>query len=122
MDACRVMKKNLLARFWSDDSGVAAIELALVTAAILVPLFMGVTALGRFAWTTAQLKNASRAGLEYALGQSSFNASDISSTVTSATSLPVTATPAPTQSCMCPNSSGLTAVGGTPPTCSGTCA
>ena len=112
------MKKKLLARLWSDERGLAAIELALVTAVVLVPLFIGATEMGRRAWMKSQLDNAARAGLEYALGLHTFNASSISSFVTSATSLPaVTATPAPTKSCMCPSSSGLT-----PQECSGTCA
>ena len=113
------MKKKLLARLWSDERGLAAIELALVTAVVLVPLFIGATEMGRRAWMKSQLDNAARAGLEYALGLHTFNASSISSFVTSATSLPaVTATPAPTKSCMCPSSSGLTATS----SCSGTCA
>jgi Flp pilus assembly pilin Flp len=111
------MKKKCLARLWSDERGLAAIELALVTAVILVPLFMGATELGRRAWMKSQLDNAARAGLEYALGLHTFNASSISSVVHAATSLSVTATPVPTKACMCPSSSGLT------PTisCSGTC-
>ena len=40
------MKKKL-ARLWLDERGLAAIELALVTAVILVPLFLGVTEIGR---------------------------------------------------------------------------
>src|SRR5258706_13098165 len=113
----RGVMKKLLARLWSDERGLAAIELALVTAVILVPLFIGATEMGRRAWMKSQLDNAARAGLEYALGLHTFNASSISSVVTSATSLSVTATPAPTKSCMCPSSSGLTATS----SCSGTC-
>ena len=41
------MKKKLFARAWSDERGLAAIELALVTAVILVPLFIGATEIGR---------------------------------------------------------------------------
>jgi Flp pilus assembly pilin Flp len=111
------MKKKCLARLWSDERGLAAIELALVAAVILVPLFMGATEIGRRAWMKSQLDNAARAGLEYALGLHSFNASSISSVVHAATSLSVTATPVPTKTCMCPSSSGLTPTS----SCAGTC-
>src|SRR5437773_11658868 len=112
-----IMKKKLFARAWSDERGLAAIELALVTAVILVPLFIGATEIGRRAWTKSQLDNAARAGLEYALGLHTFNASSISSVVQGATSLSVVATPAPKKACMCPSSSGLTPTA----TCAGTC-
>ncbi len=57
------MKKSVL-RLWCDESGASAIELALVSAFILVPLLLGATEIGRRIWVKAQLDNAVRAGVE----------------------------------------------------------
>ena len=126
--------RESIARLWSDQGAITAVELALVAAFVLVPLLLGTVELGRNILTRMQLDNAASAGVEYAIAAAAagqpFNATSISTAVTSATSLtgstvgmvtPITATPAPSQACMCPTVTGLVAASGTPPSCSGTC-
>src|SRR5450759_1148748 len=114
MVAGRVTKTNLLIRLWSDESGASAIELALLTTFLLVPLLLGGTELGRRAWTKSQIDNAARAGTEYAFSHvrtsncaiSSADSTKINNAVADATSLTVTATSS--AYCGCPTSSGVT--------------
>jgi Flp pilus assembly protein TadG len=101
-------KARRLRSFWRERKATSAIELALVlplVAGMIVPL----TDLGMGAYTKMQVQNAAQAGADYALKNagSGFNATNIGTAVTSATSLSgVTADPTPTESCAC--------VGGTP--------
>jgi Flp pilus assembly protein TadG len=117
MVAGRVTKTNLLVRLWSDESGASAIELAVVTTFILVPLLLGATELGRRAWTKSEIENAARAGVEYAYGNltvkttnctlSSAASTAINNAAVSTTSrIAVTATSS--AFCGCPTSSGVT--------------
>jgi Flp pilus assembly protein TadG len=114
MVAGRVTKTNLLVRLCSDESGASAIELALVTTFLLVPLLLGGTEIGRRAWTKSQIENAARAGLEYAFTNvrttncaiSSDSSAKINNAAATATSLTVTATSS--TFCGCPTSSGVT--------------
>jgi Flp pilus assembly protein TadG len=117
MVAGRVTKTNLLVRLCSDESGASAIELALVTTFLLVPLLLGGTEIGRRAWTKSQIENAARAGLEYAFTNvrttncaiSSANSTKINNAAATATSLTVTASSC--TFCGCPTSSGVTGQG-----------
>src|SRR5258708_12512797 len=77
MGARRVMKKKLGARFWSDERGAAAIELALISALILAPLLLGATELGRRIWMRSQLDNVWRVGMEYVMINGARHATDI---------------------------------------------
>ena len=114
MVAGRVTKTNLLVRLWSDESGASAVELALITTFLLVPLLLGATEIGRRAWTTSQIDNAARAGIEYAFSNvrttncaiSSAASTKINNAAATATSLTVTATSS--TFCGCPTSSGVT--------------
>jgi Flp pilus assembly pilin Flp len=58
--------RRLLAHFWSDQRGLSAIEFALVSTFILVPLLLGATELGNRAWYKTQFENAAEAGMDYA--------------------------------------------------------
>jgi Flp pilus assembly pilin Flp len=60
------MMRRLLAHFWSDQRGLSAIEFALVSTFILVPLLLGATELGNRAWYKTQFENAAEAGMDYA--------------------------------------------------------
>ena len=59
--------RTLLARFWSDERGLSAVEFALVATFILVPLLLGATELGRRAWIKTQFETAAQAGIDYAI-------------------------------------------------------
>ena len=104
-------------RFVSHVAGTAAVEFAII-GAVLVFLLLGAVDFGIGYWQFIQVGNAARAGAEYA-ANNGWNQSAISGAVTGATSLQsVTATPAPTEFCGCPNaSSGIT----TKNSCSGNC-
>lgn len=114
MVAGRVMKKNLLVRLWSDESGASAVELALITTFLLVPLLLGATEIGRRAWTKSQVDNAARAGIEYAFNNvrttnctiPAATSTNINNAAVSATSATVTATSS--TFCGCPTLSGVT--------------
>ena len=130
------MKKSML-RFWSDESGVSAIEMALISAFILVPLLIGSLEIGRRIWVKAQLDNAVRAGMEYVLANHkscpiisgvmtcNFTSTDLQNAARSATSLVPAITVAPPTACGsayvcygCPTSSGVTLGGSSTTTCS----
>ena len=121
-----IMKK--LTRLWSDESGASAIELGLISVAILVPLLLGSTELGRRIWVKSQLDNAVRVGMEYIMAnnQTSPAGSNIQNAVQSATPLASAVTMATAQPCGgtayycygCPTSSGVTLGGTSSTTCS----
>jgi Flp pilus assembly pilin Flp len=125
--------RRLLAQFWSDERGLSALEFALVSTFILVPLLLGATELGRRAWFKTQFENAVEAGMDYAaltgcpnencsiLSSSSFT-TGIVNAVHKATSLGTAVTVGPLAGCGgayycygCPGGSGvsLTATSGT---------
>jgi Flp pilus assembly pilin Flp len=110
------MTKKKLLQLLSDESGVTAIEMALLAAFVLVPLLLGATEIGRRIWITAQIGNAAHAGIEYAIinkvpivnGVPDPTAiSNINAAVASATGLTVTATTS--HFFGCPTSTGVTA-------------
>jgi Flp pilus assembly protein TadG len=105
-----------LSRLFFDQKGTAAIEFGII-ASLLCFMFIGLIDFGTGFWQKMQVGNAARAGGEYAIANG-WNQSSISTAVTSATSLSsITATPAPTQTCGCPDaSSGITAA-----TCGSNC-
>jgi Flp pilus assembly protein TadG len=109
----------------TDDRGVAALELALLAPTLLL-LLMGIFDFGEMTYTVMQVRAAAHAGTQYVYqtigDQTTCTTSGITSAVTSATSLTVTATPAPSctvKACVTNNvivaTSGSTCPSGDPP-------
>ncbi|HWY14624.1 MAG TPA: TadE/TadG family type IV pilus assembly protein [Rhizomicrobium sp.] len=104
-----------------DNRGSPAIEFGLL-APILMLLLLGVVDFGRAYWDQVQVTAAAQAGAGYAV-KSGFDATSIANAVTSGGPAAIQASPAPTESCGCPNAtSGITSASGTPPNCTGICA
>jgi Flp pilus assembly protein TadG len=113
--------RTLLTRFWRDDSGLSALEFALVATFVLVPLVLGASELGRRAWVKAQLDNAVQAGMDYAVVKGcanattcAFTAAGMLNAVQTATRLATAVTVAAPSGCGgayycygCPSSSGV---------------
>lgn len=96
-------------------SGIAAIEFA-VFAPILMVLFLCTVDLGLGFYRKIQVQNAAQAGAQYAV-LNGFKSSGITTAVTSATNFAaIAASPAPSQSCGCPSTTGIVAA-----TCGSTC-
>lgn len=97
-------------------SGLAAIEFAVI-APTLAMVLICTCDIGLGIYHEMQVETAANAGAQYA-ALHGFSTSGIASAVTTSTSgFPVSATPAPVQSCDCPNGTGVT-----PVTCGSTCA
>lgn len=99
-----------------DTSGTAAIEFGLC-----IPLFavflLGVVELGFGTYQAMQVQNSVEAGALY-VAKYGWNQAGIQNAVTGATGTTgVTATPAPTQFCGCPTTTGVTPVACTGVTC-----
>ena len=105
-----------------DQSGTAAIEFALMTPFLLI-LIGGVTEIGFAAYEAMQANAAVEAGILYAAANTAangWNSALISSAETVAGPLPpafhkLTATPAPSEFCGCPNAAGSVSNLGAPP-------
>lgn len=96
--------------------GTAALEFGLA-APVLLMILMGVVELGFAMYQAMQVTNSVEAGTLYA-AKNGFNASGIASAVVNATGTAgIVATPAPTEFCGCPETSGIVAT-----TCGATCA
>jgi Flp pilus assembly protein TadG len=113
--------KNPLSSLWFDESGSSAVELALISATILVLLFLGASETGWRIWTKLQLDNAVRVGIEYVLIHGDSNSTDMLTAARSATLLDTEVTISPTNGssysyCGCASSSGVMSQ-----TCGGTC-
>lgn len=102
---------------WLSQEGIGAIEFAFV-APILCMMVLGILDFGIGYWEQMQVGNAARAGAEYAT-KNGYNTASIQTAVISATGLStIQASPAPTQSCGCPDATtGITVA-----TCGSTCA
>ena len=97
------------------NDGVAALEFALITP-VLVGLLVPLTDLGMGFYQQMQVRDAAAAGSQYA-SRHGWNSAAIQNAVTSATSLgSISASPAPAQSCGCPNGASISAS-----SCSATC-
>src|SRR5436190_15162474 len=84
------------------QDGVGAIEFAFV-AGILSMLLLGICDFGLGFWEKMQVANAARAGAEYAV-KSGYDSTNIQTAVTNSTNLSgVQASPAPAQTCGCPD-------------------
>jgi len=98
-----------------DIHGVAAIEFAIV-APMLVLAMVCTADLGLGIYRKMQVQNAAQAGAEYAIVHGYVSAS-ITTAVSNATTFSgISATPAPSQFCGCPSSTGVTTTD-----CGGTC-
>ena len=111
----RARKLVLSAR--ENNEGLSGIEFALI-APVLILAFIATADFGLAIYAKMEVENAAQAGTEYASLSSTYDSSKISSAVTSATNLSVSATPAPSRFCGCPSSSG----GVTTATCGTNCA
>jgi len=95
-------------------SGATAIEFAIIGPALVLMMACTID-LGMGIYRKMQVQNAAQAGAEYAIAHG-FTAS-IANAVTNATSFSgIAASPAPSEFCGCPSSTGVTSV-----TCSSTC-
>jgi len=101
---------------WAAVDGVGTIEFAVV-ASMLATLAVGMLDLSMGLWQQMEVGNAARAGAEY-VSLRGWDTSAIQTAVTGATSLgSISASPAPVQSCGCPDvTSGVTTA-----TCGSTC-
>lgn len=102
-------------RLLRDRRGNAAIEFALLATPLLL-LLVGTVDYGLGIYRQMEVQNAAQAGAEYAL-KHGFAATNISSAVTAATPLAVSANPAPVQTCGCPSGTTIASA-----TCASTCA
>lgn len=93
------------------SAGLAAIEFALI-APLLSLLVVGAFDFGSGLWYQLQVASAAQAGAVYAAAQGwNATASAIENAITGATSLAVSASPAPAWVCGCPNASmGISSV------------
>ncbi|HEX3537438.1 MAG TPA: TadE/TadG family type IV pilus assembly protein [Stellaceae bacterium] len=108
---------GLLAAFGRARDGVAAVEFGLLAPMLLLIVAASLD-LGLAYSAQIKVQQAAQAGAQYALLHG-FDSTKITTAVTSATSLSVNATPAPTQQCGCLTGSTVT-LSGTPP-CLVTC-
>jgi Flp pilus assembly protein TadG len=107
--------RNFASSFGNGIAGLAAIEFAII-GPILVLMLVCMVDLGSGIYGNMQVENAAQAGAEYAAVHG-FDVSSISNAVTSANLFPgIGASPAPSQFCGCPSSTGITTVA-----CSATC-
>lgn len=106
-----------LRRLVAAVDGTAAVEFALV-APILMGMLVPLADLSMAFATRIQVQQAVQAGAQYAVIHpwTSNSPTAIANAVTSATTLSVSATPAPSQSCGCPANSTITSA-----TCGSTC-
>lgn len=108
--------KRITLRFTRAGSGASAVEFALI-APVLCMMLIGTVDFSLWMWNQMRVGNAARAGAEYAVVKG-YDSAKISTAITSATGASaISANPAPTQSCGCPNgTSGITTM-----TCGSTC-
>lgn len=117
------MIRHFLGRPWGrrlarslGRRGVAAMEFAIASSALTL-MMMGIYDYGNTAWHNLQVRNAVRAGSAWA-AYHGFDAAKISAAITTASNYPaITATPAPTLICGCPD----VARGITETSCTGSC-
>ena len=96
-------------------AGVAAVEFALA-ATVLVIVLTPVVDLGMAFYQQMQVQDAAQAGAQYAAAKG-WNSSGIQNAVTSAsTNMTISASPAPSESCGCPNGTSVVTA-----TCNSSC-
>jgi TadE-like protein len=102
-----------------DRNGVAIVEFALV-ASFLVAMMLPIVDIGMGFYYKSRVMTAAEAGAQYAFvhswnGNSAATQTAITTAVTSATDLSVSATPAPSLSCKCADGTQLNAPTNPPP-------
>ena len=101
-----------LRAFWRAQDGVSAVEFGLL-APILLTMVAASIDLGLAFSAQMKVQQAAQAGAQYALLHG-YDSTKITTAVTQATALSVSATPAPTQACGCLTGNTVT-LSGTPP-------
>jgi Flp pilus assembly protein TadG len=89
------------------EAGIAALEFALVTP-FLLALTIATVDLGVGFYRNMQVQNAADSGATYASFRGFTSAADVANAITTATTFPVRATPAPSKFCGCPTAAGVT--------------
>jgi Flp pilus assembly protein TadG len=118
--AMRQLLRPFIGGAEAGTGGIAAVEFALILPA-LVLMMISTVDFGMGFYRKMQVYEAARAGAQYA-SANGFNATKISTAVTSATSFSgIAATPAPHQDCGCAASTGVTFNGDTAPFCTSKC-
>ena len=108
--------RKLVAFAHDNDEGLSGIEFAII-APVLILSFIATADFGLAIYAKMEVENAAQAGTEYA-ARNGYTSSSVTSAVTSATNLSgLSATPAPSQFCGCPTTSGVTTA-----TCNTNCA
>jgi Flp pilus assembly protein TadG len=111
-----VRARRLVLSARDDDHGLSGIEFALI-APVLILSFIATADFGLAIYAKMEVENAAQAGTEYA-ARNGYTSSSVTSAVTSATMISgLSATPAPSQFCGCPSTSGVTTA-----TCGTNCA
>jgi Flp pilus assembly protein TadG len=103
-----------IAAFLEAREGNAAVEFS-IAAPVFVIIFVPMIDIGMAVYQQMQVQDAAQAGAQYAMAHG-WNSSAIQNAVTGATALAVSASPAPSKSCGCPNGSSVSAA-----TCGSTC-
>jgi Flp pilus assembly protein TadG len=103
-----------LAGLLGARDGSAAVEFS-IAAPVLTIILVPMVDIGMAVYQQMQVQDAAQAGAQYAMAHG-WNSSSIQSAVTSATALSVSASPAPSKSCGCPDGSSVTAA-----TCGSNC-
>jgi Flp pilus assembly protein TadG len=106
--------RTRLAALLAARDGSAAMEFSLA-APVLAIIFVPMIDIGMAVYQQMQVQDAAQAGAQYAMAHG-WNSSSIQSAVTSATALSVSASPAPSKSCGCPDGSSVSAA-----SCGSTC-
>lgn len=107
--------------FLRDNGGSPAVEFAVVSP-VLMAMLLGIADFGMGYWDHMQVEAAAQAGAAYVVN-SGFNATNIENAVASGGPITIQASPAPTEICGCPNTTGgVTATADTAPTCTTKCA
>jgi Flp pilus assembly protein TadG len=103
-----------LAALLDAREGNAVVEFS-IAAPVLAIIFVPLIDIGMAMYQRMQVQDAAQAGAQYAMAHG-WNSSSIQSAVTNATALSVSATPAPSKTCGCPDGSAVSAA-----TCGSTC-
>jgi Flp pilus assembly protein TadG len=103
-----------LADLLDARGGNAAVEFS-TAVPVLAIIFVPLIDIGMAVYQQMQVQDAAQAGAQYAMVHG-WNSSAIESAITSATALSVSASPAPSKSCGCPDGSSVSAA-----TCGSTC-
>src|SRR5215471_5477290 len=111
--ALNCARRRLAALLGARD-GNAALEFS-IAAPVLAAVFVPLIDIGMAVYQQMQVQDAAQAGAQYAMAHG-WNSSSIQSAVTNATALSVSASPAPSKSCGCPDSSSVSSA-----SCGSTC-